>query len=660
MGYVFETGKAEIFHDASKHPWFAKANKFQGEYHPRSMLIVPIYSYQDVTGVICADNDTNYWFTDEDKIWLENLALYIGIIIERTNSIEILHNIENKLIKKIKEENLRPQLIQIIKGAKDLTDAKAGVIYIISKDFESIKYFYQYPEQAYFPTPRKGENGKFNGLTEKVIKNQFLIDKSNPDLYYKYIHPDIIEKKEQIIGVPLELVNGVKGVFFIVDDDSRIFSEVEKKVIEILAKQASQVLNTTKFIEDNHRIQIKTIKKINSTIAIVNSFETSLKQILDWTSALLNNASIAAIEILDEKRISIPLVLHGLPVDEKYKNNIFSKGGLIERAYKTKKLVNCPDVKFEGDYLPLRDDINSELIIPLKYQNQIIGIINIEHRKKNAFSSIHEELGSAIAGFVSILYANQVNLKELEKKNSDLKSANLTIERAENELLEIERKVALSAFSSDFVHNLGNRIGTIPNWVDLAIEEINSDNSKKAIEYLTNIKRDANNLMQSAHHMLEREFVQSRLDCVEIMNSLMSEIGYFCPPRIEIVYSCIIKQAYIKANKQMVKDAIFNLLHNAIKSIKRDGKILIYVQEYFEDNNHRNIQIQITDTGIGISEEKREYIFTYGFSNWPQKRGTGYGLWRTKNFIESIGGKIIYLPNNPTGSTFIVKIPLLE
>lgn len=85
----------------------------------------------------------------------------------------------------------------------------------------------------------------------------------------------------------------------------------------------------------------------------------------------------------------------------------------------------------------------------------------------------------------------------------------------------------------------------------------------------------------------------------KIINELQSEIE---KKNIKIYFNK--KDYYIKADEKWLKKAIYNLIHNAVKYNKQNGKIFILIND-----EQKNFLLTIKDTGIGISEEKKSIYF---------------------------------------------------
>ena len=112
----------------------------------------------------------------------------------------------------------------------------------------------------------------------------------------------------------------------------------------------------------------------------------------------------------------------------------------------------------------------------------------------------------------------------------------------------------------------------------------------------------------------------------------------------------------IYADKYMLNSILRNLISNAIKFTKQNGKIELKTSE-----KNKNLIISVSDTGIGIDKQMQQRIFeisekttTEGTEN---EKGTGLGLILCKEFIEKHGGKIWVKSKKNIGSTFSFSIP---
>jgi signal transduction histidine kinase len=115
----------------------------------------------------------------------------------------------------------------------------------------------------------------------------------------------------------------------------------------------------------------------------------------------------------------------------------------------------------------------------------------------------------------------------------------------------------------------------------------------------------------------------------------------------------------VSFDKNMLGIVLQNLLSNAIKFTKQGGKVTIEAMAMQDQ-----IQVSIADTGIGLSKERAEKIFTMqtntSTTGTAGEKGSGLGLLICKDFVEKNGGKIWVESEEGKGSTFKFTLSTLS
>ena len=119
-------------------------------------------------------------------------------------------------------------------------------------------------------------------------------------------------------------------------------------------------------------------------------------------------------------------------------------------------------------------------------------------------------------------------------------------------------------------------------------------------------------------------------------------------------------QAFIvKGNTNLLYRALYNLVENAIRYNNEEGSVNITLETRGQEG-----VIIIADTGIGIAPEQRELIFEPFYRvNKSRSRefgGAGIGLSLVKTILKRHGASITVSENNPQGSVFTIRIPLVD
>ena len=111
------------------------------------------------------------------------------------------------------------------------------------------------------------------------------------------------------------------------------------------------------------------------------------------------------------------------------------------------------------------------------------------------------------------------------------------------------------------------------------------------------------------------------------------------------------------SDKKLLKNIIINLVSNASKFSKEDEPI-----EIKSRITNEAMQLEIKDTGIGISEEDLEHLYSsfYRGKNAVNIQGTGLGLHIVKRYVDLLNGTIELDSKLGEGSKFCITIPLTK
>jgi signal transduction histidine kinase/CheY-like chemotaxis protein len=119
--------------------------------------------------------------------------------------------------------------------------------------------------------------------------------------------------------------------------------------------------------------------------------------------------------------------------------------------------------------------------------------------------------------------------------------------------------------------------------------------------------------------------------------------------------------AYLFGDDQRLAQVITNLLSNAVKFTPEHGSIDLKAKLLSSEKDAHKIQIEVTDTGIGLSEEQQGKLFkTFQQAEGSTSRefgGTGLGLAISKHIVEMMGGSIWVESELGKGSTFAFTFP---
>jgi two-component system nitrogen regulation sensor histidine kinase NtrY len=124
-----------------------------------------------------------------------------------------------------------------------------------------------------------------------------------------------------------------------------------------------------------------------------------------------------------------------------------------------------------------------------------------------------------------------------------------------------------------------------------------------------------------------------------------------------IAFTCVEQQPIpvFSFDAEQIKRCLINLLDNAVAVLPEGGKIDIVLAL---DDERENVFLKVYDNGPGISKENKLKLFEPYFST--KKTGTGLGLAIVSTIVSDHNGYIRVQDNEPSGSVFIIELPLLN
>ena len=468
------------------------------------------------------------------------------------------------------------------------------------------------------------------------------------------------------VGVPIikgDVVLGVIATYHPYHDYQYSFDDVE--ILAAIANQAAIALNNVELYENaRHRESalIETAQAINEGILkgeaeIFKAIHTKAGMVMD-----VDNMYIALYDAAyDMVSFSLAYV-KGKEIDvEKHEDWLPRKGGKgkTEEIVHTRKALYHPTKKESRKWYVDREItpkvepvLGSWIGVPILSGENALGVIATYHPERdNVYSEDDLHLLEAMANQAAVAIEHARLYRELEEKVAKL-------ERMQVEIADKERALVLTSMTADFVHRVNNLAGTIPNWAKLAKKrlEFNNNLDDRVLEYLERISTEARFFLQEAKGINQPLPDPEDIDVVSLVGSILGQMEIVASPSVHFSQHSEYTTAIVHAIRQQLSDAIFNIIDNGAKAISGEGFVLVNLTEYSDSGN--KIAIEISDTGCGISEEAQKRIFELGETY--SAGGTGYGLWRSRNIIEGLGGSITLKDTSNAGTTFQIILPIVH
>lgn len=318
------------------------------------------------------------------------------------------------------------------------------------------------------------------------------------------------------------------------------------------------------------------------------------------------------------------------------------------------------------NYLNKISNGKNKNILEVNYDDNILK--ELEKRSRKSINKNLQDIKEiAIKKEDDALYQKVDSLgKEFEEKKKEIEAKDEIIE---NKTEEVERSRAQKYFLTSTIgkdvkefmtlqHQIARCCDTIEKGTNKIMEILKKDNiskediekAKKAIASIgkeNEIILMASDTITNANY--NSEFKKIKVDMVQYIVEYIENVYNASQSHRQIVRVDVEDNIeFIKEISPLEVSIIFNnLFSNSIKANATQIKVIIRKE-------NTQLVIQILDNGDGIKEKDKDYIFDFGYTT--RFKGTGLGLYHTKEIIKELNGEIYYNDKNKKETEFVIKV----
>jgi PAS domain S-box-containing protein len=240
------------------------------------------------------------------------------------------------------------------------------------------------------------------------------------------------------------------------------------------------------------------------------------------------------------------------------------------------------------------------------------------------------------------LTGHRLHLEELVmQRTADLESTHL-------QLLHAEKLSATGKMAASMAHEFNNPIFGIRNVLEKIIRRVQMEQECDRVSMLIRKVLDFHSPSTD-----EKEWMDVH-ECIDDMALLIQK--RFSMRDIRLVKEYAPDMPLIEAVPDQFMQIILNILQNAEEAIPREGGRITIATSTANDR----VQIQIKDTGMGISSQIMNKIFDPFFTTKPSVKGTGLGLSVSYGIIKKHNGEILVDSLPGRGTTFTIYLPVRQ
>lgn len=239
------------------------------------------------------------------------------------------------------------------------------------------------------------------------------------------------------------------------------------------------------------------------------------------------------------------------------------------------------------------------------------------------------------------------------------------------QLVQSQKMEAVGQLSSGVAHDFNNMLGGIFGAIDLLEDEV----SEEGKAYLAIIQQASKSASELTAKLLDfgrkGKSVSAPLQIHEVIRNSVAILERTIDKSISVQLDCSAENDTVLGDKSQLQNSLMNMGINASHAMPFGGKLIYSTQQVQLDETYCSLvadeitpgdylEISVTDTGSGISEENLKKIFDPFFTTKEEGRGTGLGLAAVRGMVHSHGGTITVYSEEGNGTTFHIYLPLSE
>ena len=288
-----------------------------------------------------------------------------------------------------------------------------------------------------------------------------------------------------------------------------------------------------------------------------------------------------------------------------------------------------------------------EIQTPILFMGGFKGIVRLGLTRDRAEQILKK---SGVRIFISILFMVVIAFLSMWflYKNQNRHLAKMR--EMESRLYKAERLSALGRLAAGVAHEIRNPL----NAISMASQRLKEGNLDRLIRVIRDeIKRLNHIIEEFLSFSKNRKLEFHSRDLTDLLDQIVLLI------REEAEYEGITIQTFwkdshitISMDFDKLKQALFNIIKNAMESIADEGTITLQAEQKGEEW----ISVKISDTGEGLSSEEIEQIFDLDYTT--KEKGLGLGLPIANEIIRGHSGKVQIISNQGEGTTFEILFPI--
>jgi signal transduction histidine kinase len=500
--------------------------------------------------------------------------------------------------------------------------------------------------------------GKLNmrlgeGVAGQVIETGEVVSIADVDADSRFLPQNQHARFHSLLVAPVESGDMRFGTISVQSGRPNAFHPGQQALLRSLGTQAAIAIENARLLETTQQ----GLKEVNALYHITQGLAASLdtEQLMqDVVNLLQQNFGyyLAEIFVIDPENEDL-VVQHGSgKIGELLKNQRLPAGaGIVGHAAETGEPFFTNDVDKVVFFVPhpLLPDTQSELAMPIKADNRVLGVLDIQQCPPGRLTKHDLQLVSTVAEQLAVAL-------QKAKLYSDLQTSLQQEKNVRSQLVQSERLALVGRLLASVSHELNNPLQAIQNALFLLKEErgISAQGRQDLQIVLSEAERMAAMIerLRTSYRPTRREDFQpvQLNNVVENIYALVAthlrhnQIAFEFHPHPHL--------PLVSGLPDQLRQVVLNLLMNAVEAMSNGGHLAVSTD--FKDR--AEVVVSVSDTGPGIDPLILPHIFDAFVTS--KESGTGLGLAITYDIVHRHNGQITARNNDSGGATFSFWLPI--
>lgn len=349
--------------------------------------------------------------------------------------------------------------------------------------------------------------------------------------------------------------------------------------------------------------------------------------------------------------------------------------GITGSVAQTGQSIRLGDVRQDARYRALRADIRSELCVPLNVGAKVIGVVNVETTRPDAYSETDQRVLETIAAQIGIAIQNAHLLEEVQRHAAEMER------RVAERTAQLQTANAdLEAFSYSVSHDLRAPLRAVSGFAQILADRHRPSLNPEGQRYMDNIVQAAERMDRLINDLLaysrlgRRSVMRQPVSLREVVGQIAGDLAGRAA-EIGATLEIADDLPVVRGDATLLRQIFTNLLDNAFTYRRTAVPLRVAItwspqtsevcgdsatsSEQAPEGFSRHVIVRVSDNGIGIPTENHEKIFNvfqrlHSDDAYP---GSGIGLAIVKKSVELLEGRIWVESRPGAGSTFGVQLP---